>query len=143
MHQIQLDYITQFWEAYPDNRKAFRTRFQETHESTNEVIKHNDEDFVKFFENFKNKGYLYNTIVYFVADHGQHFVVGHLPIVPDDSRIEENFLPLFIALVPSDLPQSNLKFLKKNQQHFTTGIDIYASLKSVSLLLFIYQMENF
>ena len=133
MHEIELDYINQFWDAYPDNRKAFRTRFLDTHEGTGEVIKYNDDDFVKFFENFKEKGYLYDTVIYFVADHGAHFVVGHLPIIPDDSRFEENYLPLFIALVPSDIPKSNLRYLKQNQQHFTTGVDIYSSLKSIPI----------
>ena len=133
MHEIQLDYITQFWEAYPENRKAFRTRFLDAHEVTGENIKYNDKDFVKFFEDFKDKGYLYNTIIYFIADHGQHFVVGHVPFLPDDSRYEENYLPLFIALVPADIPSENLRFLKQNQHHFTTPIDVYSSLKSVAV----------
>ena len=96
MHEIQLDYIMQFWDAYPDNRKAFRARFEDTHEATSEVIKYSDQDFVDFFEKFNAKGYLKNTVVYFVADHGQHFIVGHFPFIPDDSRIKENYLPLFI-----------------------------------------------
>ena len=31
MHEIQLDYLKQFWGAYPNNRKFFRTHFSEGH----------------------------------------------------------------------------------------------------------------
>ena len=132
MHEIQLDYVIQFWEAYSDNRKAFRTRFQDSHETTNEVVKYTDEDFVDFLNRFEQKGYLENTIVYVISDHGAHAITGHIPLLPDDSRFEEVFLPLFIIIVPSDIPKENLNFLEKNQQHFLNSIDIYSSLKSIA-----------
>ena len=92
MHKIQLDYITQFWDSYPENRKAFRSKFNENHEATGELIKYNDEDTVEFLKNFDKKGHLNKTIVYFISDHGQHFIVGHIPLFPDNSRFEENVL---------------------------------------------------
>ena len=91
MHNIQLNYIKQFWDVYQGNRKAFRSRFNENHEATGELIKYNDNDAVEFLEYFKAKGYLEDTIIYFISDHGQHFIVGHIPFVPDDSRLEENY----------------------------------------------------
>ena len=133
MHEIQLDYVMQFWNAYPENRKAFRTRFMEAHEASSELIKYIDNDLVKFFEDFDSKGYLQNTIVYFIADHGAHFIVAHVPLLPDNSRLEENFLPTFILLAPNDIQKENLQFLQKNQQHFITGIDIYSSIKSIAV----------
>lgn len=133
MHEIQIEYLMQFWDAYSDNRKIFRTRFLENHEATGELVKYNDEDLYNFFQEFEAKGYLKDTIVYFISDHGQHFIVGHLPALPDNSRLEENFLPLIIMLVPSDIPKENIKFLESNQQHFMTGIDIYSSMKSIAV----------
>ena len=133
MQEIELDYVMQFWEAYPENRKAFRARFMQAHEATGELIKYIDNDLVNFFESFKAKGYLENTMVYFIADHGAHFIVGHAPFIPDNSRLEENFLPMFILLAPSNIPQKNLQFLEKNQQHFMTGLEVYSSLKSIAV----------
>lgn len=72
-------------------------------------------------------------MVILLSDHGQHFIVGHLPILPDDSRLEENYLPFLIHLVPSDIPAENLAFLEKNQQSFVNAHDIYASLKSIAM----------
>lgn len=132
IHNIQLEYIKQFWDKYQGNRKAFRSKFNENHEATGELIGYNDKDTVKFFEYFEEKGYLKDTIVYFISDHGQHFVVGHLPFIPDDSRISENYLPLLIMLVPSDIPEKNMKMLKNNQQHFLNSFDVYSSFKSIA-----------
>ena len=83
MHNIQLNYIKQFWDAYQGNRKAFRSRLNEKHEATGELIKYNDNDAVEFLEYFKANGYLKDTIIYFISDHGQHFIVGHIPFVPE------------------------------------------------------------
>ena len=133
MHEIQLDYIMQFWDSYPDNRKAFRARFMESHEATGELVKYIDNDLVTFLKEFDTKGYLKNTIIYFIADHGAHFIVGHVPVLPDNSRLEENYLPMFLMLVPNDIPRENLKFLQRNQQHFMTGFDVYSSIKSIAV----------
>ena len=132
MHRVQLDYIKQFWDSYQGNRKAFRSKFNENHEATGELIKYNDQDTVEFLEYFKTQGYLKDTIVYFVSDHGQHFIVCRVPIIPDDSRLEENYLPLLIMLVPIDIPGHNMQLLKDNQQHFMNSFDVYSSLKSIA-----------
>ena len=42
-------------------------------------------------------------------------------------------VPLLIVLAPTDIPEQNMKFLKENQQHFTNGLDIYSSLKSIAV----------
>lgn len=115
MHNIQLEYAKQFWEAYPDVRKIFMAQFNENHEFSGELIKYNDEDFINFFIYFREKGYLSNTQFLIMADHGQHFIVSHTPIYPDDSRFQENYLPLLIFLTPKDIPAKNLAFLKNNQ----------------------------
>lgn len=34
MHDLALDYTTQFWDTYPDVRKLMRLHLSETHENT-------------------------------------------------------------------------------------------------------------
>lgn len=46
LFEIQLEYVKQFWDAYPDVRKVFRTRFNENHEATGELIKYNGKAFI-------------------------------------------------------------------------------------------------
>ena len=40
MYEIQLNYVMQFWDAYSDNRKIFKTRSTESHEATGELVKY-------------------------------------------------------------------------------------------------------
>ena len=133
MHQIQLEYIKQFWDKYNDTRKVFRTVFNNNHEATGELIKYNDNDFVEFFKYLHDKGYLSNTIVIFLADHGPHFIIGRTSFLPDDSRLQENFFPLLMVLTPSDIPKKNLNYLENNQQLFVTSHEIYGLLKSLAV----------
>ena len=133
MHEIEINYVKQFWDKYNDTRKVFRTVFQLNHETTGDLIKYSDNDFVELLSYMHKMGYLKDTIVMFVADHGPHFIIGRIPIIPDDSRIQENFFPLLMMFVPNDIPQENLRYLENNQQLFLTPHDIYGILKSVAV----------
>lgn len=130
MLDIQLDYITQFWETYPDVKKFFRADFNYAHEATGELIKYTDDVYVEFFKNFYDKGYLKDTQVLFVADHGAHFATLRTPFFPDDSRLIENALPMLFHLTPRNIPKENLDLLRENQQRFVNSHDVYAMLKS-------------
>ena len=133
MHDIQLEYVKQFWDKYNDTRKVFRTVFNENHEPTGELIKYNDNGYVNLLSYFNEKGYLKNTIVMIVSDHGTHFVVSRTSFLPDDSRLGENYLSLLIMLIPRDIPLENMKFLENNQQLFVTAHEIYGTLKSLAM----------
>ena len=133
MHEIELEYIKQFWDKYNDTRKLFRTVFMLNHETTGDLIGYANNDFVQLLSYFNDKGYLQQTIVMFVADHGPHFIIGRIPIIPDDSRLQENFFPLLMILVPKDIPKKNLMFLENNQQLFVTSHEIYGLLKSIAV----------
>lgn len=130
---VALGYTTQFWDAYPDVRKFFKVAFNLNHEATGELIRHSDQSFVNFFESFRRKGYLNHTQVIIMADHGMHFIVGRLPLVPDDSRYQERYLPLFVYVTPKNIPETNLRMLKRNQQYFVNHHDTYATLKSLAV----------
>ena len=123
----------QFWEKYPDVRKFFRTHISDAHENTGELITHADDHIVKFFEDFKHKGYLKNTNVMIIADHGPHFFIRHLPIVPDDSRQQEISFPLLIHLAPKNISDTYKQNMKNNEQSFMNSHDIYATLKSYAV----------
>ena len=131
--EIILNYTTQFWDKYPDVRKFFLTYFNEAHEFSGDLIKYNDRYYEKFLSNFKDKGYLKETQIIFMSDHGAHMIVTHAPLYPDDSRFEENMLPTFIYLTPKDIPKKSLEFLNKNQQQFMNSHDFYATLKSIAV----------
>ena len=133
IHDIQLEYVKQFWDKYNDTRKVFRTVFNENHEATGELIKYNDNGYVNLLNYFNEKGYLKDTIVMVVSDHGQHFIVGRSFFLPDDSRLEENYLPFLLLLIPRDIPQGNMRFLENNQQLFVTAHEIYGTLKSLAM----------
>jgi membrane-anchored protein YejM (alkaline phosphatase superfamily) len=132
LHNQILDYTWQFWEAYPDVKKYFRAYFQEAHEATGEVVTTIDQDIANFLEKFHSKGYLSDTIITFLADHGAHFAVMHAPFLPDDSRMRELHLPLLIHLTKTDIPEENLNYLRLNQQAFVSSHDYYSTLKSIA-----------
>lgn len=130
MHEIELDYATKFWEAYPDVRKFMRLHISDAHENTGEIIKYADDHLLKFIYNFHTKGYLKDTQIIIIADHGEHFFVRHLPIIPDDSRQQGIQTPLLIHLAPKSIPFNIAENLAYNQQRFINSHDIYATLKS-------------
>ena len=96
--EYELEYLRQFWEKYKDNRKLFRMAFMDAHEDTGEVVKYLDKPLTNFLIEFEQKGYLNDTFVMFVSDHGLHFprVFGVLAF---DNYDFERMLPsLFLLL---------------------------------------------
>ena len=133
IQELNFEYMTQFWEAYPDVRKFFITDFNYAHESFGDLISYTDDSFVDFLQTFYERGYLKNTQVVFVSDHGAHYITGRIPVFPDDSRDIENAFPVLLHLTPRDIPAENLELLRENQQRFLTSHDIYAFLKSFAV----------
>jgi hypothetical protein len=132
LHNIQLDYLKQFWEAYPDNRKLFRTDFSEAHEGMGELVSVIDEDLRDFLQEFMNKGYFEDTFITIVSDHGAHGMTLRLPFIPDNSRDIENYYPLLFHISKKDIPETADFFLKNNGQAFISAHDIYETLNSIA-----------
>lgn len=132
MHNIQMDYLKQFWAAYPENRKFFRTHFSEAHELTGELVKYMDEDLRDLLEYFKNMGYLEDTFITLVSDHGAHALTLRFPAFPDNSRYIENYYPLLFHVTKKDIPATSAHFLEANEQSFISSHDFYASLKTLA-----------
>ena len=132
MHNIIFDYAKQFWEAYPENRKFFRTHFSDAHEQSGELISYMDDDILDFLKHFHDKGYLDDTYLVILADHGSHNVILKAFWLPDNSRNVENTHPIFLNLVKKDIPKKNIEFLRSNEQSFMSHHDTYSTLKTIA-----------
>lgn len=127
-----MDYLKQFWTAYPENRKFFRTHFSEAHEVVGELVKYMDEDFRDLLQYFYDMGYLEDTFVSIVSDHGAHALTVRFPAFPDNSRYIENYYPILIHLSKDDIPLQSKHFLEANEQSFISSFDFYASIKTIA-----------
>ena len=132
LNDIQIEYLKQFWEAYPDNKKLFRTHFSEAHEGMGELISVIDQDITDMLEYFYTKGYLNDTFVTIVSDHGAHGMTLKIPLIPDNSRDVENYYPLLFHMTKNDIPDSVDIFLKSNEQAFISPHDFYETLNSIA-----------
>ena len=127
-----IDYTEQFWETYVDIPKFMRMSFMSAHELTGESIYHFDDKFLNFLKKFYEKGYLKNTQVMIVSDHGTHDLTSRFVFFPDDSRSIENALALLIHLAPSTTKQDHLEFARRNEQKLVSSHEIYSTLKSLA-----------
>jgi hypothetical protein len=132
IHKYQIEYAKQFWEAYPENRKIFRTHFSEAHEISGELVMYIDDDIVDMLDYFYTNGYFDDTMLMVMSDHGAHSVTIRVPIIPDNSRYIENYLPLLFHLSPKTIPSRSLDALRGNEQSLISSNDIYATLSYIA-----------
>ena len=123
--QYEFEYLTQFWENYLDNRKLFRISFMDAHEDTGEVIKYLDKPLTNFLNDFYIKGYLNDTFIMFVSDHGLHFPRIYGLLAFENFNYEKTLPSLFII---SGKKISDDNFILSNQNKFITAYDIHATL---------------
>ena len=95
-----LDYGKLFWETYKDEPKFLRLAFQEAHEGTGEVVTLLDISLEKFLNNFAINGYLDDTVIFFVSDHGNN-MFGFYEMFKVEDFVMEKVLPLWIILIPN------------------------------------------
>ena len=129
MVNITFEYIKQFWEAYPDNRKFFRTHISDSHEHYGHLVKYMDDQTLDLLQHFEEMGYLKDTIIMFQADHGPHFTTHDFGYLPDNSKNIENVLPNSMVLAPRGL---NSDTLRQNEQAFIDHHDLYATLRTIA-----------
>jgi arylsulfatase A-like enzyme len=132
MHQIQIDYLKQFWNAYPNNRKFFRTHFSEAHELSGELVQYTDRDIRDLLQYFHDQGYLEDTFVTLLSDHGAHALTLRFPAFPDNSRYIENYYPMLFHVTKNDLPSHVSHHLEANEQSFIGSHDFYSTMKSIA-----------
>ncbi len=122
--EYEFEYLKQFWEAYIDNRKLFRMSFMDAHEDTGEVIKYLDRPLTDFLFDFYYNGYLNDTFIMFVSDHGLHFPRVYGILAYENYDFERNLPALFIISGKN----FNNKDIILNQQKMITAYDIFNTL---------------
>ena len=127
VHDYILEYGKKFWEAYPDNKKFLRMGFNDGHESSFEVLKYLDEPLAEFLEEFLKKGYLKNTAIIFISDHGNH-MPGLYNLFLSEQFETERVLGNFFLIINTDKFEKFRIFNKNvmiNQQSIITPYDIH------------------
>lgn len=131
-YEYMFEYLKQFWETYPNEGKMFRLGSMQAHEPTGEVIKYMDDALFKFLDYFEKKGYLNETILIFMSDHGlTQTGISHY-IKAQDFIIEKS-LPTLLILLNKSI--SSYKILRNNlknkEQEMISAYDIYNTLTSI------------
>lgn len=97
-----------------------------------ELVKYIDQDITDLLQFFYDRGYLEDTLITIVSDHGAHALTLRFPAFPDNSRYVENYYPVLFHIVKNDIPDENLKFMRSNEQSFISSFDFYATMKSIA-----------
>ena len=122
-----LEYGEEFWKTYPNNKKFLRLAFQDAHEGTGEVARYLDDKLSDFLENFENRGWLDNTAIIFVSDHGNNMIGFYNIFNVEDFVLEKTLASLFIML-PSSVANKYQNQIYENEQVMITPYDIYDTL---------------
>ena len=131
-----LEYGEKFWKTYSKEHKFLRLSFQDAHEGTLEVVKYLDVKLAEFLEKFDKKGYLKDTAVFLVSDHGNN-MVGIYNIFQFEDYVLEKTLGTWFMLLPKK-KEIDEKFLEINQQRLASPYDIPDTL----LDMFGYHQNN-
>ncbi len=125
--------MKQFWETYPDEPKMFRFGSMQAHEPTGEVIKYMDNSLHDFLNYFEDKGYIKDTILVFMSDHGLTQTGVSYYINAEDFIIEKSF-PILLILLNKSVSSYQLfrNNLKMKEQEMVTAFDIYQTLNSIT-----------
>ena len=131
-----IEYGEKFWAAYSKEHKFLRLSFQDAHEGTLEVVIYLDVKLAEFLEKFDRKGYLKDTAVFLVSDHGNN-MVGIYNIFQFEDYVLEKTLGTWFMLLPKK-KEIDEKFLEINQQRLVSPYDIHDTL----LDMFGYHQNN-
>ncbi|CAB4007103.1 predicted protein [Paramuricea clavata] len=129
IYNYHFDLARKFYEQYPDRRK-FLFHFTDASHSDFNAAQYIDEDLLKFMTEFKNKGYLKNTLLIVMGDHGWRYGDFRQTV---QGKLEER-LPLFTMILPEWFKQKYPKLdknLKTNTQRLTSWYDAYAMLNHI------------
>jgi len=121
-----LEYGEKFWETYSKEHKFLRLSFQDAHEGTLEVVKYLDVKLAEFLEKFDKKGYLKDTAIFLVSDHGNN-MIGIYNIFQFEDYVLEKTLGTWFMLLPKrkDIDET---YLEINQQRLVSPYDIHDTL---------------
>ena len=127
VYYYAMEYTKLFWEAYKDSKKFFRIHINEGHETTMELISYLENDFAEFIKYFFDNNLLNDTAIFFISDHGCHFL-NIWRLINNPEYKGESVLPIFMIILPNNkqLYESGLyDNLYENQITFVTAYDIH------------------
>ncbi|XP_059055018.1 uncharacterized protein LOC131849048 [Achroia grisella] len=126
-YKVLLDYVENLTTALSDSKLfGFFWEFSMTHDYLNYPMIM-DDDYVNLFKELDSNGYLEDTIVFLVSDHGMRW--GDIRLTRQ-GRLEER-LPFAFILLPRSFREiytEAYKNLKLNAKRLTTPFDIHATL---------------
>ena len=125
-----MEYTKQFWQAYPDNKKFFRIHINEGHDGSNELLRYLNDPLYEFVNMFYTNGWLNNTFIMFMSDHGTHLPGPFTIINSQDYKIEKTLGTLFLMIPNDEMLYKNGMYdeIWQNQQTYVTPYDIHDTL---------------
>ena len=127
--EYTFDYVSQFLEAYKNERKFFKIMLSDAHELTMEVVKFIDNRLAPFLEKIINNYSDDKTAIIIMSDHGTQF-----PSPYDILFYQEKNMELFLGVLFFIMPKNtnnniiNHENIFYNQQKFITTFDIHDTL---------------
>ena len=128
-YEYVLDYGEKFWETYINEKKFLRVAFQDAHEGTGEVARYLDEYLAEFLLKFEKRGWLENTAIFFVSDHGNN-MIGFYNIFNCEDFIKEKTMATWFMLLPKKLEEYD-ENVTQNQDLMVTPYDIFDTMLSL------------
>ena len=133
-YEYAMEYTKQFWRAYKDNKKFFRIHINDGQEGSNEVISYLNDPLYNFIREFYDKGWLNNTLLMIVSDHGNPLAGPVSAINPGDFKIEKTLGTLFL-MIPNErrlYDNGVYEDIKENSQTFVTPFDVHDTLVHIA-----------
>ncbi|KAK6186940.1 hypothetical protein SNE40_006196 [Patella caerulea] len=129
-HIYFMEYLKDMFKVYGSTRKfMFGFHGEISHENNNN-IEYMDEDIVELFQYLESSGYLNDTLLIFMSDHGARFGKFRSTV----QGKQEERMPLFGFRFPSWFERvypEVIRNFKINAHRLTTPLDIHATLKEI------------
>jgi hypothetical protein len=126
-----LEYGEKFWETYLNERKFLRVAFQDAHEGTGEAVRYLDDELILFLEKFERNGWLNDTTIFFVSDHGNNMIGFYNIYSCEDFVLEKTLASLFMLTPKNKLTKEMHQNLKHNEQIMVTPYDIHNTMLNI------------
>jgi hypothetical protein len=126
-HVYMFEYMSQFLEAYKDQRKYMRMCFQDGHEATMQVVKYLDEPLNNFLNLIIDKYSTNKTAIIFLSDHGGKLPGPYYVLFVEEFIHEQELAALFL-LLPENNTQYDKNIVLKNEKRFLSDYDVYHTL---------------